>query len=233
MAYVAEHAAASGGVITRVQLESFEYGGEQLKLIDQSRGIRNPRQLAATLSILSQPNGPYDDVETEDGLLRPRAVEQPPGRLVESHRWVERFGSQPVCDADERQRRDRTRIETAAAGVAPDDAAVLAVPDDLPDATAGQVLGEVRVGGVVRRQRYEAVAAKRELALEAVVIGDVEKGCGHGGSGCSVGSIRCGCSACLPGPVGRARSSPGAPRGGAGVAGQRARYFALPLLSVR
>jgi putative restriction endonuclease len=70
MAYVAERAAASGGVITRAQLESFEYAGEQLKLIDQSRGIRNPRQLAATLSILSQPNGPYDDVETQDGLLR-------------------------------------------------------------------------------------------------------------------------------------------------------------------
>jgi putative restriction endonuclease len=44
--------------------------GGQLKLIDQSRGIRNPRQLAATLSILSQPKGPYEDVETEDGLLR-------------------------------------------------------------------------------------------------------------------------------------------------------------------
>src|SRR5690349_9072151 len=69
MAYVADHAEASGGVITRGQLESFEYGGEQLKLIDQSRGIRNPRQLVATLSILSQPNGPYDDVETADGLL--------------------------------------------------------------------------------------------------------------------------------------------------------------------
>src|SRR3954463_3603549 len=70
MAYVAERAEASGGVIPRAQLEDFSYGGEQLKLIDQSRGIRNPRQLAATLSILSQPNGPYDDVETEDGLLR-------------------------------------------------------------------------------------------------------------------------------------------------------------------
>jgi putative restriction endonuclease len=70
MAYVADHAAASGGVITRAELEAFSFGGEQLKLIDQSRGIRNPRQLTATLSILSQPSGPYDDVETEDGLLR-------------------------------------------------------------------------------------------------------------------------------------------------------------------
>ena len=70
MAYLAEIMAASGGVVTRAQLEAFTYGGEQLKLIDQSRGIRNPRQLAATLSILSQPKGPYDDVETEAGLLR-------------------------------------------------------------------------------------------------------------------------------------------------------------------
>lgn len=70
MSYLAELAARSGGVVTRAELEAFTYGGEQLKLIDQSRGIRNPRQLAATLSILSQPKGPYDDVETEDGLLR-------------------------------------------------------------------------------------------------------------------------------------------------------------------
>lgn len=70
MAYLAELMEASGGVVTRAQLEAFSYQGEQLKLIDQSRGIRNPRQLSATVSILSQPKGPYDDVETEDGLLR-------------------------------------------------------------------------------------------------------------------------------------------------------------------
>lgn len=70
MAYLADVMAASGGVVTRAQLEAFSYAGEQLKLIDYSRGIRNPRQLGATLSILSQPKGPYDDVETEDGLLR-------------------------------------------------------------------------------------------------------------------------------------------------------------------
>jgi putative restriction endonuclease len=70
MAYVAERSELAGGVITRAELEAFAYDGEQLRLIDYSRGIRNPRQLAATLSILSQPNGPYDDVETEDGLLR-------------------------------------------------------------------------------------------------------------------------------------------------------------------
>jgi putative restriction endonuclease len=70
MAYVAERAEAAGGVVTRNELEEFTYAGEQLKLIDQSRGIRNPRQLSATLTVLSQPKGPYDDVETADGLLR-------------------------------------------------------------------------------------------------------------------------------------------------------------------
>ncbi|MCW2601568.1 MAG: restriction endonuclease [Frankiales bacterium] len=70
MAYVAERSELSGGVVTRSDLEAFTYAGEQLKLIDQSRGIRNPRQLSATISLLSQPQGPYHDVETEDGLLR-------------------------------------------------------------------------------------------------------------------------------------------------------------------
>jgi putative restriction endonuclease len=70
MTYVADTAAAAGGVITRRELEAFSFGGEQLKLIDQSRGIRNPAQLAATLTILSQPSGPYDDEETADGMLR-------------------------------------------------------------------------------------------------------------------------------------------------------------------
>lgn len=69
MEHVSRHTDPAG-VITRRQLEDFWFEGEQIKLIDQSRGIRNPRQLAATLSILSQPRGPYDDVETEDGLLR-------------------------------------------------------------------------------------------------------------------------------------------------------------------
>lgn len=68
--YVAQKADASGGVITRSELEAFTFRGEPIKLIDQSRGIRNPRQLVATLSILSQPKGPYDDDYTDDGLLR-------------------------------------------------------------------------------------------------------------------------------------------------------------------
>ena len=37
----------------RAELESFEFEGEQIKLIDQSRGIRNPRQLDATISVMT------------------------------------------------------------------------------------------------------------------------------------------------------------------------------------
>lgn len=70
MAYVEAKSKRNGGVITRQELESFEFAGRQLKLIDQSRGIRNPRELEATITILSQPDGPYPDVMTEHGLLR-------------------------------------------------------------------------------------------------------------------------------------------------------------------
>lgn len=71
MAYVADRADRAGGVVTRAELEAFTYDGEPLKLIDTGRGIRNPRQLQATLSILSQPRGPYDDdLDPVDGLLR-------------------------------------------------------------------------------------------------------------------------------------------------------------------
>lgn len=69
MVYVAGCAARSGGVITRAELEAFRFEGQQLKLIDQSRGIRNPRELEATLTILTQRHGPYDDEEIEGGRL--------------------------------------------------------------------------------------------------------------------------------------------------------------------
>lgn len=70
MAYLTRITGHTGGVVSRAQLEAFTYDGRRLKLIDQSRGIRNPRELEATISILSQPGGPYDDVDTPDGLLR-------------------------------------------------------------------------------------------------------------------------------------------------------------------
>jgi putative restriction endonuclease len=38
-------------------------------VIDYSRGIRNPSTFSSTLSIVSVANGPYDDTESDDGLL--------------------------------------------------------------------------------------------------------------------------------------------------------------------
>lgn len=57
----------SGGTVTRVQLANFEIDGERLPLIDQGRGIRNPRDFRATLSILSKPDGQYDDRQVDQG----------------------------------------------------------------------------------------------------------------------------------------------------------------------
>ncbi|RRR39953.1 restriction endonuclease [Mycolicibacter terrae] len=57
------------GIVTRAQLESLQIGGESYRLIDQSRGIRNPKGMAATLSIVSSPEGPYADEHVSDSLL--------------------------------------------------------------------------------------------------------------------------------------------------------------------
>ncbi len=70
IAYVTAVAGASGGVITRDHLEAFVFEGQQVKLIDQSRGIRNPAQLEATISIMSSPTGPYRDHQGDDGSFR-------------------------------------------------------------------------------------------------------------------------------------------------------------------
>lgn len=55
---------------SRSELESFEFEGEQIKLIDQSRGIRNPRQLDATLSVMTGWDSPYADEPSDGGLIR-------------------------------------------------------------------------------------------------------------------------------------------------------------------
>ncbi len=71
MAKLAGRTAQNGGVISRAELSSFDLGdGSSRRLIDQSRGIWNPRDLSATLSIISAPDGPYDDREMDGGLLR-------------------------------------------------------------------------------------------------------------------------------------------------------------------
>lgn len=61
---------ANTGVVTREQLSAFPVAGTPRRLIDQSRGIWNPRELAATLAVVSSPDGPYADAELEGGLFR-------------------------------------------------------------------------------------------------------------------------------------------------------------------
>lgn len=61
----------NGGVITRDELTAFDLGGGQTRrLLDRNAGIWNPKDLAATLSIISSPDGPYDDKDVEGGLFR-------------------------------------------------------------------------------------------------------------------------------------------------------------------
>lgn len=69
MDWVRQRAEANGGFLHRQELLSFRIDGRDLPIIDFSRGIRNPAGLSSTLSIVSTANGPYDDVESEDGLL--------------------------------------------------------------------------------------------------------------------------------------------------------------------
>lgn len=60
---------AEQGVVTRTQLESLHVGNQTRRIIDQSRGIWNPRGLLATLSVVSSPDGPYEDTHVSDSLF--------------------------------------------------------------------------------------------------------------------------------------------------------------------
>ncbi len=61
---------ADRGTVTRDELSAFHVAGVVRRLIDQSRGIWNPQTMAATLSVVSSPDGPYADSEVEGGLFR-------------------------------------------------------------------------------------------------------------------------------------------------------------------
>lgn len=70
MQFVERLAEAGGGEVTRDQLQQFIFGDEQIKLLDTGRGIRNPRQLAATLTIMTSADSTYDDGQGSEGLQR-------------------------------------------------------------------------------------------------------------------------------------------------------------------
>lgn len=60
---------AEQGVVTRTELESLQVGNETRRVIDRSRGIWNPRDLLATLSVISNPEGPYADTHVGESLF--------------------------------------------------------------------------------------------------------------------------------------------------------------------
>lgn len=70
IASVMDRASRNGGFVTRADLVFPMPSGETLALVDRSRGIRNPREMDATLSVISSPNGPYADREIDGGLFR-------------------------------------------------------------------------------------------------------------------------------------------------------------------
>jgi putative restriction endonuclease len=63
-------ATSDAGTVTREQLASIDLGFETRRLIDQSRGIWNPQDLQATLSVLSTPSGPYEDEALDGSVFR-------------------------------------------------------------------------------------------------------------------------------------------------------------------
>ncbi|WP_245665306.1 HNH endonuclease [Nocardia sienata] len=64
-----EEMARDTGVVTREQLSRFTVDGEVHRLIDHSRGIRNPADMHGTLSILSDPQGRYADEDVTESLF--------------------------------------------------------------------------------------------------------------------------------------------------------------------
>jgi putative restriction endonuclease len=67
---VMERAGKNGGFVTRADLSFVSLPtGESRRVIDAARGIWNPRDMEATLSVVSSPTGPYSDREVEGGLF--------------------------------------------------------------------------------------------------------------------------------------------------------------------
>lgn len=61
-------AAAGDGTLSRAELTRFAFAGQELRLVDESRGIRNPKHLTTTLAIVHNPSGPYPDREVSPGV---------------------------------------------------------------------------------------------------------------------------------------------------------------------
>jgi putative restriction endonuclease len=64
-----ENIRSKNGVVTRAELTNYQIDGEAFRLVDESRGIWNPKAFDSTLSIISDPGGEYADNHRDDGLI--------------------------------------------------------------------------------------------------------------------------------------------------------------------
>ncbi len=69
IASIMERSGRNGGFITRADLVFELPNGEQLPLVDRTRGIRNPVSMDATITVMSSATGPYADREVAGGLF--------------------------------------------------------------------------------------------------------------------------------------------------------------------
>lgn len=65
-----DHVAETGNLLSRRELLDAVVDDRPMGLIDAGRGIRNPAGLLASLSVVSVPNSPYEDVDDGSGLVR-------------------------------------------------------------------------------------------------------------------------------------------------------------------
>jgi putative restriction endonuclease len=63
------HVYEKSGCVSRDELSNYEIDGIPYRLVDQSRGIWNPKFLDSTLSIISDPDSHYKDHHRDDGLI--------------------------------------------------------------------------------------------------------------------------------------------------------------------
>jgi putative restriction endonuclease len=64
-----ENIRAKNGVVTRAELTNYQIDGKTIRLIDESRGIWNPKAFDSILSIISDPESEYADNHRDDGLI--------------------------------------------------------------------------------------------------------------------------------------------------------------------
>ena len=75
--------------LTRDELIAYRYGDTPMPLLDRARGIRNPRDFDATLSIMTGVKGTYEDAISDDGFVHYAYQSQDGGDNIKLKRALE------------------------------------------------------------------------------------------------------------------------------------------------